>query len=418
MPPRPEPTGALRHGPCYAVALFTLLRRPSSARSWKSASQMSPSSAGIRPSVRDVPYSAQRDFALGIGGFTWRDLHDAERLAALLDAFDAQLRADAPELATVYLGARATGGTGLAPLAKSNLLVEVSRHVSRFVSRLFGVEKELAAIRHATRAEDPVFRFKKEFLGRRVKRARTPPPPLGAAEARALELIRNGFPSLTSHGDVEHCLASAACELLDLEAAFLPPRGATTADPSPEQVARAESLCAAVPAFAGVPPAQVATAALDLLAGWCRALEHEAPHRVGSWASFREPEPMRAVRPGSDRAAAAVADPRADRDAPARRLRAHRPAHEPARGPGRGGLLPLLPRARQGLVLEGLRATRTGAIEEEPARRRARRLPARREDLRDAPAAEATATRSARSRSSSSTTRCAPAPATASATTA
>ena len=89
-----------------------------------------------------------------------------------------------------------------------------------------------------------------------------------------------------------------------------------------------------------------------------------------------------------------------------------------ARGAQRDPLLRALPRARQGLLLEGPAREGRRRSTVEPARHRAGRLPARREDLRDAHAAQGRATRSARWRSSSSTTRCARAPATASATTA
>ena len=68
-------------------------------------------------------------------------------------------------------------------------------------------------------------------------------------------------------------------------------------------------------------------------------------------------------------------------------LRADRPAHDAPRGPRPDALLPALPRAREGLLLEGALRAEDGDRPEEPARNPAAGLPARREDLRDAPAA-------------------------------
>jgi hypothetical protein len=50
----------------------------------------------------------------------------------------------------------------------SALLIAISGHVSRFVSRLFGIEEEAAALAAATADQEPVFRFKVDFVRRRV----------------------------------------------------------------------------------------------------------------------------------------------------------------------------------------------------------------------------------------------------------
>jgi hypothetical protein len=92
-------------------------------------------------------------------------------------------------------------------------------------------------------------------------------------------------------------------------------------------------------------------------------------------------------RSSGGRRAARDADRPRRAAAPPRRVRAHRPAHDAARGPLRGRVLHLLPRARQGLVLQG--PAREGRrLQEEPARHPPRGLPARREDLRGAHARE------------------------------
>ena len=100
------------------------------------------------------------------------------------------------------------------------------------------------------------------------------------------------------------------------------------------------------------------------------------------------------------RAASRARPPRSDArtrlaPAPPRRLQADRRADERARSPERDPLLRALPRAGQGFLLEGVVRTREGPRESEhreghrqPARHRAGRLSARREDFRDAHAPE------------------------------
>ena len=78
-----------------------------------------------------------------------------------------------------------------------------------------------------------------------------------------------------------------------------------------------------------------------------------------------------------------VSRPTSERAAPARGLRPHRPGHRPGRRARPGELLHLVPRARQGLVLEGPEGEGAGRrLPQDGVRRAARRLPARGEDLR------------------------------------
>src|SRR5919206_567821 len=58
--------------------------------------------------------------------------------------------------------------TPLSGPAEGDLLVEVSRHVSRFVGKLFRVSEEQAQLKTAAGREAPIFRVKREFVQRRV----------------------------------------------------------------------------------------------------------------------------------------------------------------------------------------------------------------------------------------------------------
>src|SRR5215217_5503489 len=83
------------------------------------------------------------DFELGVEGFTYGDLHRPERLRALAEAFYAEVgREDAALHARLaeYVGSRGENLKGTR--AESDLLVEAAPHLSRFVARLFRVERE------------------------------------------------------------------------------------------------------------------------------------------------------------------------------------------------------------------------------------------------------------------------------------
>ena len=153
---------------------------------------------------------------LRIPGFAYGDLQVPERLGDLHDVFLAQLKGADPALASRWDVYRAAPAAASA-VERSTILVEVAAHVSAFVGRLFGVERELAAIRAATLAQDPLFRFKIDFVRRRVlpmlkqggnasaTPARTPVTPRAAADGT---------------GDAELELARDGCRLLDREAAL------------------------------------------------------------------------------------------------------------------------------------------------------------------------------------------------------
>ena len=89
-------------------------------------------SAASRGSLSESP----ANLALGIDGFTWGDLHRAERLPRLSEAFLDHFRSADGELAAeweTYCGAPAK----LESAKESRLLIDVSRHLSQFLAKLF-----------------------------------------------------------------------------------------------------------------------------------------------------------------------------------------------------------------------------------------------------------------------------------------
>src|SRR6478735_11094422 len=104
---------------------------------------------------------------LGIGDFTFADLHQPARLRELYTRFVEQVRTTEPELWAQWEQYREIPES-LTRIARGNLVVAMAPHVSRFVSGLFGVAGDADALIAATRAYDVLFRFKIDFVRRRA----------------------------------------------------------------------------------------------------------------------------------------------------------------------------------------------------------------------------------------------------------
>ncbi|MGE0813647.1 MAG: pyridine nucleotide-disulfide oxidoreductase [Vicinamibacterales bacterium] len=198
--------------------------------------------------------------ALGLPDFSFADLHDPSRLADLHARFAAEVAAAEPELWARWTAAPSAA---LPPVDQSALLVALAPHVSRFLARLFAVGPEAERLAAATRAYDDLFRFKADFVRRRVL-----PLLKGGAVVAASEEDHAYVDALAAGaadgGARELLVASAGCALLDREAA------ARTAGDEAEKAAVA--------------------AGIDRLKRWAAAHLH-APACKG-WVSFKFPETL------------------------------------------------------------------------------------------------------------------------------
>jgi NADPH-dependent glutamate synthase beta subunit-like oxidoreductase/NAD(P)H-flavin reductase len=215
---------------------------------------------------------------IGLSGFTFADLHQPKRLAALYGRFCEEARAADPDLWAQWEQYREVPES-LGPIARSNLIVAMAPHVSRFVARLFSVGAEAAALEDATHAYDDLFRFKIDFVRR-----------------RALPLLKGGahvVATADDHAWVEHLVGGNVAANLDRLELALAGAGCALLD-------REEAL------RAGGSDAEKAEVAheIDSLKRWCAAHVHD--RRFASWVIFRFPEPLdpahlvRVQRPNPD----------------------------------------------------------------------------------------------------------------------
>src|SRR5262245_36580352 len=104
----------------------------------------------------------------GFSGFEYADLYKPERLKDLLDVFDCEVAAANPELFAAWDDYRNHPEKPRKATEISALLVSMSGHVSQFLTKLFGIAPEVEELADKTADQNPVFRFKIDFIRRRV----------------------------------------------------------------------------------------------------------------------------------------------------------------------------------------------------------------------------------------------------------
>jgi len=210
---------------------------------------------------------------LGIEGFRYADLYDAGRLRDLLDAFDRWFADTAPGPRAQFEAYRSSKGQGMTPLQRSEALLAAAPFVGRFVGKLFGVEDELERFRDGVRRNDPIWRFRKDFVKKRVLRADaakgwTLGPEVARDAAKAALQAMTAAP-IGGTTDEEATIAAAALPLLEADEVARKAAKAGGAQWTDELRARARKVRDAVaPSMAAAPaPLVGGTAATAPLAG-------------------------------------------------------------------------------------------------------------------------------------------------------
>jgi NADPH-dependent glutamate synthase beta subunit-like oxidoreductase/NAD(P)H-flavin reductase len=107
---------------------------------------------------------------LGLPGFSFADLHRAERLAELQSAFLDGVGKSNPELLARWQ-AWTSGRETLTPPAESQLLIELAREQSLFLARLFGLDEQQRTRRELLQKRQLVYRFRDRFVKKNVRAA-------------------------------------------------------------------------------------------------------------------------------------------------------------------------------------------------------------------------------------------------------
>ena len=209
---------------------------------------------------------------LAIRPYTFADLHDPERLASLYERFCEEVQAEHPALWQNWDGFRRSPGRPLPAIELSNLLIAMASHVSRFVTRLFDIERSADSLTASTHRLDELFRFKVDFVRRRalplLKGMKAGSHIATSAQEDAVVerlLSRWSGQSAAREPDLELAVARAGCALLDAE---------KSAEKATENALEGLDI----------------TESIEALKKWCAARIHDRKYR--GWVIFRFPETL------------------------------------------------------------------------------------------------------------------------------
>jgi NADPH-dependent glutamate synthase beta subunit-like oxidoreductase/NAD(P)H-flavin reductase len=121
--------------------------------------------------VQSSAGSSGPELVLGLSGFTYADLYEPAGLRRLHDSFLAYFEKRDAEAFGKFEAYRVCAGSGFGPKETSEALLAAAPHLSAFVGELFGVSQELEALERETQQESVLWRFKKEFGKKRVRKA-------------------------------------------------------------------------------------------------------------------------------------------------------------------------------------------------------------------------------------------------------
>ncbi|RPH36846.1 pyridine nucleotide-disulfide oxidoreductase, partial [bacterium] len=239
-----------------------------------------------------------RTLALSFPGFSYEDLHNAERLAELTRRFYDTVRLADPALMERFDGYRETKGVGLRDVDISAILLDMAPHLSRFVAKLFGVENECREMMVRASREQIIFVFKREFVVRRVVRKYSTESVAGLNEARLtkqMDALLEGF-SGVPHDDPELRISAVVTELLEHERFLknpLPPASLEYLGMLAQRLAGREALKDLLPVEATEPALKHLLAeVMGVIERWVALQYYRRSAATEEWISFRLPHPV------------------------------------------------------------------------------------------------------------------------------
>ncbi len=225
---------------------------------------------------------------LGIPGFAYADLYDAQRLADLLQVFDKSVENHDPALFAEISAYRSSQGADLAPEQISELLVKTAPLVGAFIARLFQVsdirEQQIETIRDEF---DATFTYRTQIVGKlaaRFKGQTIEGWDTAGLHAQLQALLNATGRQSLFNDDPELAVSQLAADLWRLS---------QQTELSDTDVAdlKQQLAAAALPEIACDSPAALVAALLDILNRWSFAALHvpELQSLVKKWLSFKVP---------------------------------------------------------------------------------------------------------------------------------
>ena len=169
--------------------------------------------------LKPVSNLTNHDFALGINGFNYSDLYDAEKLAQIAENFYAEIEIQEPILHEALVKYITRRGEGYEKRVESKILTDSAPYLSDFVARMFNLSAERAELQNAILTQNPIWKYK-FFVQRRAIKKFTAEDLANFNEAEldiALNELKNTAFSETLVFDEELAVAQMTTHLLEAE---------------------------------------------------------------------------------------------------------------------------------------------------------------------------------------------------------
>src|SRR5262252_10360913 len=124
---------------------------------------------------------------LGVPGFKYADLNRVRRIEALDRAFLAELDSADPTLGEDFRQYRESGGRDRDRRQESELLMRVAPYAGAFIARLFRIEADYSALCERVRQDQIIFKWKREWVERRILKNPPTLEALGSMDSVDLE---------------------------------------------------------------------------------------------------------------------------------------------------------------------------------------------------------------------------------------
>jgi NADPH-dependent glutamate synthase beta subunit-like oxidoreductase/NAD(P)H-flavin reductase len=257
---------------------------------------MNPSSPPARPLSASPGASTDPDRTLGIPGFTFGDLFEPARLADLHAEFEQWFARTAPEAHARFAEYRACKGEGMTPEAKSEALLVAAPHVSAFVVKLFGVEREAGTLREDVLDRSPLWRFKRDFAKKRVLRSDAGKAWRDGGHGDAAHVARKALAAVGDGvpGDEELWVARGVLALLEVDEVARKAAKAGGAHWTDALRARADAVATAIakPHATDEERATTIAHALDACEAWLAARHIDRDDPAFAWPSLHQPRTL------------------------------------------------------------------------------------------------------------------------------
>jgi NADPH-dependent glutamate synthase beta subunit-like oxidoreductase/NAD(P)H-flavin reductase len=238
------------------------------------------------------------DFELGISGFNYSDLYDSEGLRRLTETFYHWLKEENLTLAQEFEALRNNNSNRLNKIQESNLLIQVAPYQSRFIAKLFRIEKEWEHLLKEHQKHDPIFEFKREVVVRLSKKYRTQAASLNPEDPfQWVPKLRPDLHASMSQ-DPEMALSTLASELLELNKAyeehFKQKEPVPLSDKTRQKVKEMRKALQVSEESDDVKNYEFLKDLLDQLAQWAAKAIHEKEEhgKYPDWVSLHLPETM------------------------------------------------------------------------------------------------------------------------------